>query len=127
MPMRKSLKCVLRPVATVLVLGLVMVSAAECVVNASKHSKRMACCVSMHGECDMAVSMPCCPPKTQASQGILVSKPSTGFVPVVALLAVLTAPIIHAPIASPRRFAVDYAASGPPGTPTYLFVSSFRI
>jgi hypothetical protein len=89
--------------------------------------EQMACCAGMHGDCDMAISTPCCTGATPATNGVLATKPSVAFVAMAALLAVLTTPTLPVPIALGTSAASDHSAAGPPGVPTYLFVSSFRI
>ncbi|MGH6691162.1 MAG: hypothetical protein ACREF4_10865 [Gammaproteobacteria bacterium] len=89
--------------------------------------EQMACCAGIHGDCDMAISTPCCGGETPATGGVIATKPSVAFAPVAALLAVLATPAIPALVAGGTFAPSDHSATSPPGVPTYLFVSSFRI
>jgi hypothetical protein len=110
----------------VLTLMLVFVSANECVTTAMTPEQK-ACCAAMKGDCEMSVSSPCCPPETQESQSFLAAKPTIAVVPVAVLVAVLGVPPVSRPSAAHTIAPPDASSSGPPGVPTYLFVSSFRI
>lgn len=125
--MRALLSRRLRGVASVVVFAFAVASSAECAWRAYMTPEQMPCCAGVHGDCDMAISTPCCGGETPATDGVLATKPLVAFVPVAALLAVLATPTIPAPIAGGTFAAPDHSAASPPGVPTYLFVSSFRL
>lgn len=105
-------------------LVLAFVSSAECFAAMQTTVEQHACCAAMKGQCEMAVSASCCPTE---SQRFVAPKATTSLIPVAVLVAVLGVP----PVAPARPSHVvapaDASSSGPPGVPTYLFVSSFRI
>jgi len=117
-----------RPIATAVMLAVAVVSSAQCLAGASMTAEQKACCAAMHGDCgEMAIASSCCTGEGQGDQSLVAMKPAAGFVPVAALLAILSAPAVSLP-ASPRPLlAAERSSAGPPGVPTYLFVSSLRI
>jgi len=116
----------IRPIAGVLVLAMAVVSSAECFAAMQMTPDQHACCAAMKGECEMAVSASCCPTDT-TEPGVVAAKPAISLVPAAVLVAVLSVPPVA--VANPSHVipAPDASSSGPPGVPTYLFVSSFRI
>ena len=100
---------------------------ATCLLLASKTPEQMACCASMHGDCDMGISTPCCDGQAAERHSIVAAKPTAGVAPAAVLVAVLAAPA--APVVATSRvlIAVSSSAASPPGVATYVFVSSFRI
>jgi hypothetical protein len=125
--MRKLLKGLLRPLASSLVLVFAAASSVECVTGATMTSEQMACCAHMHGDCEMAITSPCCGGETQDGQSRVPTKADVGLVPAQALLAVLTTPPVILRILPRHLVPAETSSAGPPGVPTYLFVSSFRI
>jgi hypothetical protein len=126
--MSKLHQRIVRPIASALMVAFAVVSSAECMLGAHMTPEQKACCVAMQHDCGaMAIQSSCCVGKDGDDQAFVASKPSEGFVPVAALLAVLsTAPPPLIPSARLWRRVESFSAS-PPGIPTYLFVSSFRI
>jgi hypothetical protein len=99
----------------------------QCAFGDAKTAAPMACCAAMHGECGHMAISSCCPPATQNVPALVATKPTVVSAPVAALLAVL--PALTLVISSGPRplFAADARSAGPPGVPTYVFVSSFRV
>jgi hypothetical protein len=125
--MRKRLTGLLRPVAGVLTLVFAVVSSAECATGATMTEEEKACCAAMHGDCEMAIAATCCTGEVQDDQSLVATKADVVLVPAQPLLAVLdTPPVILRSL--PRHLVpTERSSTGPPGVPTYLFVSSFRI
>jgi hypothetical protein len=122
--MRRFLR--LRPIASTLILVFAVVSSAEC-LTAGLSAEQKACCAAMQHDCGkMRVESSCCTGDVENLQGLTATKPSVGLLPVVALVAILTTPLTPIAVA-PRASVPDLSSIGPPGVPTYLFVSSFRI
>ena len=124
--MRHLLKRLRRPLAGAFVLAFAVVSSAEC-ATAAMTPEQKACCAAMNGDCEMGISSSCCSTEVLDSQSFAATKPTTASVPVAALVAVLITPAVAT--TTPQRFVSqpDASSMGPPGIPTYLFVSSFRI
>jgi hypothetical protein len=124
--MSAKLTAMPRAVASALVLALAVMSSAECLA-AAQAPVRHACCQSMNGDCEMAITSSCCSTEVTNAQGFVATKPIVGFIPAATLLAVLAPPAPVLP-ASPRAvFGRGSFAPSPPGVPTYLFVATFRI
>ena len=125
--MRKLLMGLLRPVASFLMLVLAVGSLAACIRGAAMTAEQMACCAAMHGDCEMAIASPCCGGETQDGQSLVATKPAVGFVPVAPLLAILSTPPVILRALPRNLVPAETSSTGPPGVPTYLFVSSFRL
>ena len=113
-------------VAGVLVLAVATVSFAECFATAQTPEQH-ACCAAMKGDCEMAVSAACCAPEATDAQGLTATTQTITVAAVAVLVAILPASAVASPASSHVIPAPDGSASGPPGVPTYLFLSSFRI
>jgi|SRR5688572_11195060 hypothetical protein len=124
--MSRFLLRMVRPMASVLALAGVLVSSAECLIVGNATPEQHACCAAMK-DCEKAMSAPCCESEVEEFPGFVATKRTVAFVPVVALLATLTEPAVLVSRAIGPGPSTDRASTGPPGVPTYLFVSSFRI
>jgi hypothetical protein len=125
--MPKFFKRAVRSLAGLLILALAVVSFVQCAFGSAKTARLMTCCAAMHGECGHVAISSCCPPETQNVLGLVATKSTVAPAPVAVLLAVLPAPT-RAMSSGPRPlFAADARSAGPPGVPTYVFVSSFRV
>ena len=111
--------------AALAVMGVMLF--VTCVSAADMTPEQKACCAAMHHDCGKtAVQASCCEGEIRQDRSLAATKPTIGLVPLVALVAILTTPPL--PIAYGQQAPlVDRSSSGPPGVPTYLFVSSFRI
>ena len=107
-------------------LAVALVSSAECFA-AAKTEEQHACCAAMRGECETAVSAACCATEATDAQGLTATKQTITVAAVAVLVAILPASAVASPASSHVIPAPDGSAAGPPGVPTYLFVSSFRI
>jgi len=107
-------------------LAVAVVSSGDCLTAAQKTPEQHACCLAMKGECEMAVSASCCATGETESHGLVAIK-ATPTVPVAVLVAILTVPPVAASANSHVVSVSDASSAGPPGVPTYLFVSSYRI
>ena len=124
--MRSFMRRMIRRVARVLLFAVAIAPSVECFASAQMTPAQHVCCAAMKGECDMAVSASCCPTDTTESLGVVSTKQIVDFNPVSMLVAVLSVPLVAASVDHVVP-APEGSSSGPPGVPTYLFVSSFRI
>jgi hypothetical protein len=125
--MPKFFKRAVRSLAGLLILALAVVSFVQCAFGNAKTARLMACCAAMHGECGHMAISSCCPPETQSVPGSVATKPTTAPAPIAVLLAVLPTPALAISSGPRPLFAPDARSAGPPGVPTYVFVSSFRV
>ena len=122
----KCLAWLIRPLAGVLILVVSLAPSAECFASAHMTPAKHACCAVMNGACDMSVTASCCPPDTTVP-GLIPAKHTIDLDPGSIVIAMLSAPALPAFSDSHVARAPDVSSVGPPGVPTYLFVSSFRI
>ena len=125
--MPKVFKRTVRSLASLLILALAVIPIVQCAFGSAKTGTLMACCAAMHGECGHMAISSCCPPETQNVPGLVATKPTVAPAPIAVLLAVLPAPALAICNGSRPLFAADARSTGPPGIPTYVFVSSFRV
>ena len=125
--MPKFFKRTVRSLAGLLILALAVIPIMQCAFGDAKTAAPMACCAAMHGECGHMAISSCCPPATQNVPALVATKPTVVSAPVAALLAVLPAPALAISSGPRPLFAADARSAGPPGVPTYVFVSSFRV
>jgi hypothetical protein len=115
-----------RAVSCAVALAIAVALSATCFAAADMNSSEMACCASMADNCGTAVQHGCCP-TTAVKLDVLAGSPKV----------VVTAPVL-ASVAIPFVSAIERLTSGPPlrldrsfakppGLPTYLLVSTFRI
>jgi hypothetical protein len=125
--MPKVFKRTVRSLAGLLILALAVIPIVQCAFGDAKTATPMACCAAMHGECGHTAVSSCCPPATQNVAGSVATKPTIAPAPVAMLLAVFPAPALAMSSGPRPLLAADARSAGPPGVPTYVFVSSFRI
>lgn len=125
--MPKFLRRTVRSLAGLLILALAVVSLVQCAFGNTKTAKPMLCCAAMHHDCGEMAVLSCCTGHVQQVQGVVATKSTVACVPVAALLAVLVTPPPGGSSLPRASFTVESRSAGPPGVPTYLFVSSFRI
>lgn len=118
----------IRPVAGMLMLAFAVLPSARCLAT-SLMPEQEACCATMAHDCGKkAVTVSCCPGETRQIEGVVTPKVGVAFAPVVALVALLVAAAPAAvPTSAQAASGPETSSTGPPGIPTYLFVSSFRI
>ena len=124
--MRRRARLCLRTAASLLLLLLALEPVVECGVEAMTPEQH-ACCAAMKGECKKSIAPHCCGGAVESSPSVAAMKGSEGVVPAAVLVAILTPPPIAPPTTRHLLDAPGASSSGPPGVPTYLFVSSFRI
>ena len=107
--------------------GLVFMLLATCLSASDMTPEQKACCASMHGDCDMAIASPCCAGQPQAYRGIVASRPAAMLMAVAVPIAMLPPSVLTIDPSAQMALITPAVASSPPGIPTYLFVSSFRI
>lgn len=111
----------------VFALALAFVPSATCLIGAQQ-SDAMACHDAMdHGESHGSIDQTCCPGDSAASPSSPSAPLSTSIsAPPAVLVAILPVPV--GPSLVTRVGSVDDATTvKPPGTATYVLVSSFRI
>jgi hypothetical protein len=99
---------------------------ATCLTATALPAKAKACCTAMQHDCGGAsMESSCCTVSSTVTHAVMPAKPADQpvpfGVPTAILLTVWPAPL---PSRSPGSGSVS---SSPPGVPTYLFISSFRI
>ena len=126
-PMRKVVKRMSRQVGSLLMLAIAVASSSECLTTAQNTPVEHACCVGMKGTCDMAIGASCCPNEKTETLGVIATKPQFKLIPGPPLVAILSTSPPAKYRQSSNSLTPKLSSSGPPGVPTYLFVSSFRI
>ena len=109
-------------------VAMAFVVFATCVSAATMTPKQRACCEAMHHDCgEAAVQMSCCGGKADQDQSLVAAKATAAPGPSTVLVAMLTT-VYESPSSLESRSSVsDTSSPSPPGVPTYLFVSSFRL
>ena len=104
-----------------------LVVSATCVSAAQMTPEQHACCEAMRHDCGKAaVQMSCCGGRVDQDQTLAAAKTTATPVPSPVLVAIL-AIVYEPPSLDSRTWVSDTSSPSPPGVPTYLFVSSFRI
>lgn len=105
-----------------LAVVLTATTGATCLAAVSQTAAQRACCAAMAHECgDMALESACCATPAGSDYALI------GIPPVPVALPTATLDDTSGLVPPPRRAAYDASPVRPPGIPTYLFVSSFRI
>lgn len=118
----------MRPVASTVVVAVVMMLSANCLGADVTTPAQKACCAAMAHDCGhMALTEACCTGQAQEHQGLAAaSRAEIAAAAVPVLIAVLQQPEPLTP-SGQTGAAVSETPVKPPGTSTYLLVSSFRI
>ena len=118
----------MRPVAGAIVVAVVVMLSANCLGADVMTPAQKACCAAMAHDCGhMALTEACCTGQAQEHQGMAAaSRAEIAAVAVPVLIAVLQQP---EPLTRNGQTValVSETPVKPPGTSTYLLVSSFRI
>ena len=115
-----------RVTASLAVAALAVMVFATCVSKAMT-PEEMACCEAMHHDCgEMAVQSSCCGGRADQDHSLAATKPTMAPVPVAELVAIVATPYEPHQVDS-GIWVSETSSPSPPGVPTYLFVSSFRI
>ena len=108
--------------------ALIAMLSASCLAAESMTPAQKACCAAMNHDCgQMAVSEGCCTGHAQEDRSLSPANRVDTATPALPLLvAVLDVP---EPLALAPRLVTDASTTPvkPPGTSTYLIVSSFRL
>ena len=99
---------------------------ATCLTAATQTERRMSCCPVMQDCGTVAMASSCCAVPSSPSHALIPARPAQPQKAV----ATVAATLLHVgslPIVLHIRLKPDATSAGPPGVPTYLFVSSFRI
>ena len=96
-------------------------------VSAAQTPEQRACCAAMQHDCGaMSIEASCCTGETDADYSLGAVKLTVGTFAFAIVTAIIDVPATSA--TSTGHFArTEPSALKPPGIPTYLFVSSFRI
>jgi len=118
----------MRPVAGAVTLAMAVVLSATCVVTKDMTPQQKACCAAMGHDCGRtAMERACCPGEAKKVDALTpVSAPEFAASPVAIVVALLD-PLTPPAILSGFFNSASLALVKPPGIPTYLLVSSFRI
>jgi predicted metal-binding membrane protein len=117
-----------RRTASAIAAVLCVMAWTTCASAAQMPREQHACCAAMNHECgEMALESACCTGEAHDLQSVVALKPIFGFVPAAPVVAILPAPASSLPDAPVARAADRTSSLGPPGVPTYLFVSLLRI
>jgi hypothetical protein len=107
-------------------LAIAVVASSTCLTAASQTAEQRACCAAMAHHCgEVAIKADCCDEGTQSRDSVAASLAAGALsAPVPVLAAVLEMP----PVATlGDTFTSSSALVKPPGTPTYVLVSVFRL
>ena len=99
---------------------------ATCLTATALPAKAKACCTAMQHDCSGAsMESSCCAVSSTMTHAVMPAKPADQQVP----FGVPTAILLTEGRASirPRTPGSVSVSASPPGVPTYLFISSFRI
>lgn len=123
----RSLRRRTRLAASVLTVAMTLVLVATCLAAVEMTPEQKACCAAMAHDCgEMAFEKSCCIGEGPNDDGLVAVKATFAAFPPAIVVAVLDMPAtLFAPAS--RFAATDRAPVKPPGIPTYLFVSSFRL
>jgi len=126
--MVRSMRRAGRSFTWALALAIAVVSSATCVFGADMTEAQKACCAAMNHDCgDKGVEQDCCVSDSPDLPG-LTSGPLVAALVPPALVALNTLPAEPEPTATlVGSSALDAGAPRPSSTPTYLFVSAFRL
>lgn len=110
-------------------LALAVVVSADCMTARDLTAAQKACCAAMGHDCgEGAVRPDCCPAPTAQIAQLSVAKTVplvTAPQPVLASVLALTEPLADACLAV--RDFLNGSSRKPPGVPTYLLISTFRL
>ena len=116
-----------RLTASASLVAMAFVVSATCVSAAQMTPEQHACCEAMQHDCGKAaVEMSCCGGKADQDRSLAAAKPTATPAPTAVLVAIL-ATVYEPSSVESRTWVLDTPSPSPPGVPTYLFVSSFRI
>lgn len=126
--MARSMKRTGRFLTWAMALALAVVSSATCVLGAEMTLAQKACCTAMDHDCGaMAVEQDCCVADSPSLVGLKSAPPISVLAPPALVMVNCIAPEPE-PTASFFASAVlDAGAPKPSSSPTYLFVSVFRL
>ena len=106
-----------------LAVVLAATTGATCLSAAQQTPAERACCDAMAHECgDMTLESACCATQPDSDYAVVAITTLPAALPVAVLEATTG---FMAP--APRPLMRDASFARPPGVPTYLFVSSFRL
>ena len=117
-----------RLAASASMVAMAFVVFATCVSAAKMTPEQRLCCEAMHHDCgEAAVQMSCCGGKADQDRSLVAAKATAAPAPSTVLVAILTT-VYEPPFSlESLTWVSDTSSPSPPGVPTYLFVSSFRI
>jgi hypothetical protein len=118
----------MRPVAAAMMFALVAMLSASCLAAENMTPAQKACCAAMNHDCgQMAITEGCCAGHAREDGSLSpANRIETAAPPLPVLVAALD---VQEPLSSAQHLVTAASATPvkPPGTSTYLFVSSFRL
>ena len=115
----------IRRVAVAVALGTTLF--ATCLTATELPTQAEACCAAMHHDCSGAsMESSCCAVSSAAAPAVMPAKPADHAAAAGLTAVTLPRTVEHVSRRRPVRRGAHVSPS-PPGVPTYLFVSSFRI
>jgi len=112
-----------RVVATVATVILSLWSTVVCLTGGTSHAGLHACCKGKKYSAKMSVSHQCC---AENAPNYYASVPSAET-PAAAVPVVVALTAFHSAIPTDHVIVFDSVVVKPPGPPTYVLVSSFRL
>ena len=118
----------MRPIAGAVTLAVAVVLSANCVTAKDMTPEQKACCAAMGHDCGaLAIEQGCCEGEAQKVDALTPTGMPQFATPPVAVLVALLDPLTPRAIPTGVFNTAVGAQVKPPGTPTYLLVSTFRI
>ena len=123
----RSLRRRTRLAASVLTVAITLLLFATCLSGVEMTPEQKACCAAMAHDCgEMAFEKSCCIGEGPNDDGLVAVKATFAAFPPAIVVAVLDMPATPF-VATSRVARAEPSTLRPPGIPTYLFVSSFRL
>ena len=118
----------MRPLAGGMMFALIAMLSASCLAAESTTPAQKACCAAMAHDCgEMALTAGCCPGHAQEDTSASAANRVETAPAVVPMLVAVLATLEPPATAAGRVIRASTSPVKPPGTSTYLVVSSFRL
>ena len=110
-----------------MIATLILLLSATCVTAAEMTSAEMACCAAMEHDCGAAAKeQGCCSSTPQDNAGSIAKRVSIPA-PHATVVQIMSTNVTFERPARAYATTIDDMAPSPPGTSTYLLISTFRI
>lgn len=118
----------IRSLASALMLTFAIGVSAQCVSASQMTAAQQACCAAMGHDCGTAAKeQGCCSSEAPRVDVVSAAKRMTISAPYAAVTQVAATEIARPLLVITRAGWFDHAAPSPPGVPTYILISTFRI